>query len=193
MRGEENGENTGSFFNNDYSNSRFFFRLFKGKFMVLRNNEGFIDLYAFSIFFIILTICFATIAGIGFSGHRLAVMTYDWFESSMNFSSATASMYSRGTSLMINKPIARECFIKAFSRMTKTNYSNNAFTPKQNSPYPGKIILKRFEVVSGYKIKKPGYIAKIEVPVIGAKLPFIGYQSIKVPMRYYTVGRNIEI
>jgi len=157
---------------------------------LIKNNNGFIALHIFSIFLVAVLIFTTVLMGAAFGGRKMAVMTYDWFGESMNYSSSAAAMYGYDTASPISEPVARKIFELTFAEMTDTTYSSGSFKPNSGCPYPGAITLDRFEALSGYGAQEPGYIAEITVPVLGTKLPLIGEQYITVPMRYFSAGKN---
>ncbi len=157
---------------------------------LIKNNDGFIAMHMFSIFLVAVLIFSTILIGAAFGGRKMAVMTYQWFGESMNYSTSAAAMYGYDTASPISEPITRRIFEITFSEMTDTTYTSGSFQPNPDSPFPGPITLDRFEALSGHGAQEPGYIAEITVPVLGTELPLVGKQYITVPMRYFAAGKN---
>lgn len=200
MRRTENAKNnvnSGVSCCNSSGNHRAGLAVTDGKFLVfrshLKNRDGFIALHLLGIFLVAVIIFFAVMMGTAFGARKMAVMTYHWFGEAMNYASSAAAMQGLGTGSPINEQVAERVFTTGFAQMTDTLYANGKFTPNSNSPYPGPIVLDRFDAVSGHGSTEPGYIAEITVPVLGADLPFLGHQYMTVPMRYFAVGKNTDL
>lgn len=156
---------------------------------MLKNQRGFIVMPVLLIFLIIVFSAFTVLAAATFGAKKNAEMTYSWFGEAMDFATGAVA-YGRSTAdFQALMPEARQWFVYAFSQELEATTDGYSFNSRLKI-YPGPIRLTRFSYAppgtvapGGVKTAKPGYEAVIEVPVLGANLPFIGTQYVTVPMR----------
>lgn len=171
----------------------------RGDGLLLKREEGFIEIHLLTIMLIIVFTAFAVLSGVAFGARKTAFATYQWFGEAMNFASEAANRQGLVTNTPVNADTGRRYFELAFSKMTNTTVAGNSFMPTGNPAYPGAIILNSFDLVQpGAPIpngvaRQPGFLATITVPVWGKNLPFIGPQYVSVPMRYFAPVKTTQL
>jgi hypothetical protein len=156
----------------------------------IKDQRGVLMFTLLPLFLVLIFSVASVFVGVAFVAKKNAAMTYTWFANAVDFA-ATAANRDTIENAAAKTPEARQWFAYAFSRMINAGFDGYSFTPLGRSIYPGPIRLDSFDYAppgtplrGGGTTRLPGYTAKIEVPVLGATLPFIGTQCIVVPMRY---------
>ncbi|MTI82348.1 MAG: hypothetical protein FH756_00300 [Firmicutes bacterium] len=169
------------------------------KVMVLLNdNRGFLASIPIAMFIVLIFSATAILTGLGFGAKSKSTAAFMWFGSTMDFAAQASNMSGGLNQPELNKNKAKAHFKYEFSQVTQTTVSNNVFNPQPGSPFPGPIILQEFKSVNtgdpvpGGEARQPGYIAKIEVPVLSANVPFVGNQYISTPMEYFAVVKSTK-
>lgn len=163
----------------------------------IKDQRGFLVFTLLPIMLVIVLSTACIFIGTAFAAKKNAYMTYQWFGEAMDFAATAANLNKDLTNAELRTNDAWRWFGYAFNQITETNFDGSSFTPKGKSIYPGPIKLVSFTYAppgttlsDGARTARPGYTAVIEVPVLGAKLPFIGPQYITVPMRFTGVIKS---
>lgn len=163
-----------------------------------KDQRGFLTFTLLPIMLIIVLSVSCILIGTAFTAKKNAYMTHQWFGGAMDFASEAMFRDKTAADTATRTDAARQWFVYAFSRMLDAGYDGNSFTPNGRSIYPGPIQLVSFTYippgspVPGGTTRQPGYMAVIEVPVIGGNLPFVGPQYVAVPMSYFAVLKSTE-
>ena len=134
--------------------------------------------------------------GTAFSAKKNASMTYQWVGEAITFAAQAANQDGNLSLAASREKDALQWFGYSFSQITDTTYNGHSFIPRGQSIYPGPIQLVSFSYIPpGYPVpdgiaSQPGYLAVLDVPVIGGELPFVGSQYVTVPMRYFGVIKS---
>lgn len=159
--------------------------------MVLKDERGFLAVPVLMFFFLVLFITLAVTASAAFGARKNAQMVYHWFGESVEFAKDAVVRNYSAAGLSSREGEARQWFIYAFSKATESSYSGGYFNSSLRNVIPGPIKLAGFRYVPpntpapyGGRTAGPGFEATVEVPVFKASLPFIGEQTLVVPMRY---------
>lgn len=159
------------------------------------NNEkgASLSIVMFGMFIIILIIGITFMFGQAFGGRKIATETWNITGEALDFAIDATSQMGIYKEQQLNAPLARRYFDAAFAQMTNTTVQGNSFVPNLGSPYKGPIIVEEFRAihkgdsVPGGSAGQPGYLVTLNVSVFGGKVPYIGYQTINVRMRQFSV------
>lgn len=145
-----------------------------------------------SVFLVIALSVTAILAGLAFGAKATAVRVYGYFGEAMNYAAASANMDGDTSQVALRTDLAKKHFAYAMAAMTETAWNGAEFVPNPNNKaIAGPIKLVEFKPVApgdpvpGGKAGAPGYVAVIEVPVLGGTYPLIGPQYITVPMKQF--------
>lgn len=164
----------------------------------LKNQRGSLIYTMFAVMLIITLSATCILIGLAFSARKNAVATYDWFGEAMDFAAMAANYDGNINMVALRESSACQYFQRSFAQMTNTVCSGTNFSPKGKSVYPSPIVLESFRAVSpGEAIpngtaRQPGYLAIIEVPVMGGDFPFIDNQEVRVKMKYFAVVKSSQ-
>lgn len=160
------------------------------------SDRGFLATWLLSLMLVALLLFLTVFLAAAFAGRKKAVETYQWFGAAMEFAAQAANVTGDLALVELETARARRYFEIAFAEMTGTRCAGRTF---DGGPYPGPITLVSFEsvgpgdAVPGGVARQPGFVATLEVPVLGTNLPFLGRQYVAVPMRYFAVVRSQQI
>lgn len=167
---------------------------------VLKCQHGFISVQMLLIALVVVLVVTSVIMGTAFAAKKNANATYMWFGEAMEFGAQASNMDGNLDNVVTNTPIAKQFFIQGFSDITKTTFTGSGFSPNAGSPYPSSIVLNDFRPIvpgdrlpNGAVANQFGYLAEIVVPVLATEVPFIGQQTLDVPMRYFAVVKSQQI
>jgi hypothetical protein len=121
-----------------------------------------------------------------------AVAAYSWFEEAGDFATYTAAIDGVSTASDDTTPQVRGYFDTLFSGITQTTANGNEYDPAAGSPFKGPIELTGFTpynqgatLPNGSQANADGYWISATVPVFVGTVPFVGLQTVNVPMSYY--------
>lgn len=161
---------------------------------VLKNEKGAsLSIVMFGMFIIILIIGITFMFGQAFGGRKIAFETWNMAGESLDFAVDAISRRSEYDPQQLNAQLAKQYFDAAFVQMTNTTVQGNSFVPNLGSPYKGPITVEEFRAiykgdrVPGGTAGQPGYLVTLNVPVFGGKVPYLGYQTINVRMKQFSV------
>gem|GEM_PF-3235314 len=155
--------------------------------------RGFVMLTLLPMMLVIFFSAFAVILASAFAARKNAVMTHQWASEAVSFAADAANRERDVGDAASRTDLARQWFVYAFAAMIEADFDGSSFVPRGESIWPGPIRLTGFRYAppgtpvpgsGGHAATaRPGYEADLEVPVLGARLPFIGEQYVTVPMR----------
>lgn len=144
------------------------------------------------VFLVIALSMAAFYAGLAFGIEKTAYQTYQYFGEAMNYAAACIARDGTPDQVHLRTEEARQAFQYALGALTDTVWNGAEFVPKPgNKAIVGPIKLKEFRAVSpgdpvpGGRAGSPGYLASIEVPLLGGTYPIIGEQYLTVPMKQF--------
>jgi len=151
----------------------------------LGNQRGFVMLTLLPVMLVVFFSAFAA--------RKNAVMTHQWASEAVSCAANAANRKRDVGDAASRTDLVRQWFVYPFASMIEADFDGSSFVPRGGSIWPGPIRLTGFRYappgtpVSGSgghaATARPGYEADLEVPVLGARLPFIGERYVTVPMR----------
>ena len=163
--------------------------------MNLRDERGFVHIYLMGLFsmvcVIVLAMMLATFAG----ARKNAVAAYAWFTEAADFAAHTAVINGVTAANYEDAPQVETYFTDSFSGITQTCFSGGEFVPGAGSPFLVPIAFNESggftpynqgdTLPDGSTAGADGFLINVTVPVFVGSFPFVGQQSINVPMSYY--------
>lgn len=153
----------------------------------------------FGMFIIILIIGITFMFGQAFGSHKIATETWNMAGESLDFAVDAASRFQGDENQQLNVPVTKQYFDSAFTQMTNTSIQGNSYVPRSGSLYKGPIALEEFkaiypgDAIPGGIAKEPGYLVTLNVPVFGGKVPYLGYQTLNIRMRQFSVVKVTKL
>jgi len=149
--------------------------------MVIKNEDGFIETYVLTVYLIVILTIFAFILGLGVGMWKEASAKYMWFAEAMDFAAQAANKTGDLEEVVLNRDLARSYFVNTMDEMVGEYRLDSFYAVGPGCPVPNGTA------------RNPGYVATITVPVFEAKVPLIGTQQVKIPMRYFAVVKSGQI
>lgn len=157
----------------------------KYKRLDILGEEGLAELPILSFAAILILMVFVSVIATGFACRQKAVVAYMWFGEAMEYAAQAANMDGDTSMVELREDCARAYF---FNRIEEFF---------DEWPYPYKVTsfyaVKGGDDVPGMGIARaPGYVAEMDVTVFSGYVPWVGTQTIDVPMRYYAIVKSTK-
>lgn len=154
---------------------------------MIRDERGFMAMPVLTVFLVICFSAFAVTAGTAFGVKKNAAAVYSWFCEAMDFAASAANRDGDLTRASLRSDAAREHFQTVFSRMMRdTMYAGRWSLREFNPVSPGQ------QLPNGRTARQPGYVAVVDVGIYSGDVPFLGRQTVDVPMRYFAAVKSFK-
>ena len=159
---------------------------------IINDERGAISTYFMGVYAIGIILIFAFLLTTAAAVRQHADAAYGWFVAASNYAVYTATMSGIGTADDDNTSQVRGYFDTAFSGITQTTVDGNEYDPQAGSLFPRPITLNRFAPESqgaalpnGRSATSDGYWISVTVPIVTGNIPFLGPETVDIPMSYY--------
>lgn len=153
----------------------------KTLFQVLKKEKGFIEVQILATYAVFVLTLFAFLLGLAFGVWKQASAKYMWFAEDLDFAAQAANMTGNIREVALNQNKAKLYFTAAMNETVK-DYTLIEF----RTVFPG-------DPVPNGTARAPGYVAGVTVPVFNGRVPLIGVQQVRIPMRYYAVVKSGQL
>lgn len=153
--------------------------------------SSFLAIFFMLLFMIGCVVMFAMLWSTAMGMRNRAVESYQWFTEASDFAMRAANMAGIVSDPENNEPQVRQYFDGSFTSITQTAARGDEYDPQPGSPFKAPITLTKFNPVNegdpvpGGTASGPGYVIRITVPVWVGTFPYVGQQTVDVPMSYY--------